>query len=391
MWGKTKIDEEEAAKTASSRLITVLGLDHSDLRDGASPPAPSSISEPINPAGKTSGSSIYAMLERLSRREGGSDRAVVTPSGPKAEDDTSFLQTNRASATMCVENEPLRTSEAHLPAVSVATEPTLNSERLVEKSVRQFEATMTRQEVKTVSQVDATMRPTASLLENFVADDHEMEMTMDENLANLARKMTEAAHGQINTLEESLAKVAERVSSRIQTEFEPIAKRVESYRAQAEEMNSTLESALARFTQRAEDAAKAQAWLFDEKIARVSEQAVSHAQENVQNGITQLRETATHSFEEQIAALGESLERRLKETFEAWSKTQLEMAQQQASKFSSDLLSQVRTESENIVQYLHTRLKSDAQVLETKTFDAMQSKLQKATEEFRSVLERTLA
>jgi hypothetical protein len=391
MWGKTKIDEEEAAKVASSRLITVLGLDHSDLRDGASPPAPSSNSEPINPGGKASGPSIYAMLERLSRRQGGSDRPVETPCGPKAEDDMSVLQANRASATMCVQNEPLKTSEAHAPAACAVIELTQNSERPVEKRAWQFEESVIRQEVKTVSQVDEAVRPTASLLENFVADDHEMEMTMDENLANLARKMTEAAHGQINILEESLAKVAERVSSRIQTEFEPIAKRVESYRAQAEEMNSTLESALARFTQRAEDAAKAQAWLFDEKIARVSEQAVSHAQENVQNGITQLRETATHSFEEQLAALGESLERRLKENFEAWSKTQLEMAQQQASKFSSDLLGQVRAESENIVQYLQTRLKSDAQVLETKTFDAMQSKLQKATEEFRLVLERTLA
>ena len=45
----------------------------------------------------------------------------------------------------------------------------------------------------------------------------------------------------------------------------------------------------------------------------------------------------------------------------------------------------MRSESESIAHYLHARLKSDAQHLETKTFDGMQSKLQKVTEEFRSV------
>ena len=85
-------------------------------------------------------------------------------------------------------------------------------------------------------------------------------------------------------------------------------------------------------------AAKAQAWLLDEKITKISEQAVSQAQESVQSGITQFRDTAAQSFEERIAAFGESVERRLKESFEAWSKAQLEIVQQQASKLSSDLL-----------------------------------------------------
>jgi hypothetical protein len=391
MWGKAKIDDEETAKVASSRLITVLGLDHSEVRDRVSSPVRASGSEPINAGVRTPGSPIHAMEQRPSQREDGTDRGLETPSGQKSQGDMSFHQTSRVGAATCVQDAPRRADELHATVEDALTELSQKSETLVEKRARQFEESLSRIGTKTLSEVDATAPRTASRLENCVAETDGMELTMDESLANLARKMTEAAHGQISILEESLANIAEQVGSRIQREFEPLAKRVENYHAQAEEMNSNLESALARFTQRAEDAAKAQAWLLDEKITRISEQAVSQAQESVQSGITQFRDTAAQSFEERIAAFGESVEKRLKESFEAWSKAQLEIVQQQASKLSSDLLSQVRSESENIAHYLHARLKSDAQLLETKTFDGMQSKLQKVTEEFRSVLERTLA
>jgi len=203
--------------------------------------------------------------------------------------------------------------------------------------------------------------------------------------------MTAAAHGQISGLEENLGKIAEQIGSRLQAEFGPLAGRVEGYRAQTQEMTATLEGALARFTEGTEEAAKRQAWLFDEKIAKVSEQAVSQVQESVQSGIAKLCDTATQSLEQQIASLGESVERRLKENLEAWSKAQLEIIQQQASKLSSGLLSHARAESESIAQSLQARLKSEAQLLETKTLEAMHGKMQRITDEFRSIFERALS
>jgi vacuolar-type H+-ATPase subunit H len=100
---------------------------------------------------------------------------------------------------------------------------------------------------------------------------------------------------------------------------------------------------------------------------------------------------AAQSLEKQIASMGETVERRLKENFEAWSKAQLEIIQQQAGKFSSDLLTQARAEAESIAEQVQTRLKSDAQTLETRTVEAMHGRLGKIADEFRSILERAFA
>jgi hypothetical protein len=390
MWRKAYIDQEETAKAVRTRLITVLGLDPPELREDVGSVVASSASEPANAGGKTSQSPIHGALGQLSQSEDGSDRLLETAREQKgAEDAMSFQQANRTSATKCVQNDLPNGGGLHSTPDAALTELTQRSVKLVEKPAPQFKESSTRIGSNFVNQGEPTVHLTASRVENGVAEAPQVELTMDESLANLARKMTELAHGQINILEESLGKIAGEIGSRIQTEFEPVAKRMESYRAQAEEMNLMLESAFARFTQKAEQAAKGQAWLFDEKITKISEQAVARVQESIQSSITQLRETAAQSFEGRIAVLSESVERRLKENLEACSKAQLEIARQQASEFSSDLLNQVRSASEGIAESCQARLKSDAQVLETMTFEAMQRKIQKVTEEFRSVFERT--
>src|SRR5689334_4016171 len=138
MWGKAKIDDEETAKAASNRLITVLGLDHSKMRDRVSLPVRPSSSEPINAGVKTPGSPIHAMLERPSHREDGSDRGLETPDGQKSQGDMSFNQTSRASAATCVQDAPPRADELHSTVEDALTELSQKSETLVEKRARQF-------------------------------------------------------------------------------------------------------------------------------------------------------------------------------------------------------------------------------------------------------------
>ncbi|MBV8550507.1 MAG: hypothetical protein JOY54_04350 [Acidobacteriaceae bacterium] len=268
---------------------------------------------------------------------------------------------------------------------------TRKSEELVDKQARLFEESLARIGSKSLSQAEASVRRAVSRLENCFAEAQELKSTMDDSLANLARKMTEAAQGQINALEENLANIAGQIGTRIQAELDPVATRMESYRAQVQEMDAAFETTLTRFTQKMEEAAQGQTRSLEEKIASISEHAVSQAQDSFHGGMMQLREAAERSFEDRIACLSESVERHLKESFEAWSKAQLEIVQQQADKLSADLLGQLRAESETVVHHLHERLKSDAQLLETQTLQAVQGKLQKVMDEVQLTLGRAFA
>ncbi len=483
MWGKAKVDEDATAKAIRNRLVTVLGLDGSEFRDGAClPDDPSSssigkshesdselafapigqafekpsalvgtaavasteflpgpvdreqlavcaVQEPVVPStpnpsvtapaqrsadgpGRSNFDSLeiqirpaltgiettrppmHTMLARLSQNTRLGPNAEDGPHGQLEQKDQHngfFGQIDTPNGPAGPQNGHV-TSDALQSTVETAlTDLTQRSEEIIERQARLFEQSLARIGTKTLSQAEASARRTVSRLENCCAEAQEVELTMDESLANVARKMTEAAHGQINVLEENLAKIAEQIGSRIQAEFEPMTKRVETYRAQAQEMSSSLETTLTRFTQRAEETAKGQARSFEEKVAKISVQAISQAQESFDSGITQLRETTAQSFEDRITSLGDTVERHLKENLEAWSKAQLEIVQQQASKVSADLLSRVRSDSESIAQQLYERLKSEAQLLESKTLGNMQGKLQKVTEEFHSILQRTFA
>jgi hypothetical protein len=356
MWSTAKIEEADTAKTARTRLFTVLGLDQPEPRDDAYAAAavPPSAPEPISDEGTACDSPVS-------------------------------IRPARSGA----QNGLLIAGERQSGAGTFTEAPAAKSEKSSEKRDRQLEEKSAGIGNNGSSPVDTTVGR-LSRLEASVAESQQGELYTHDSLTNLARKMTDAVHGQINVLEESLGRIAEQIGSRIQTEFEPVAKRVEGYRVQADEINSTLEVALARFTQRAEEAAKKQTWLFEDKIARTSQQAATQVQESIQGAITQLRDAAAQSLEQRVTAIAESAERRLKESFEEWSKVQLETIQQQATSLSALILTQLRTESESIAEGLQGHLKSDAQLLETKTLEAMQGRLQKVTEEFRLVLERTL-
>jgi hypothetical protein len=189
-------------------------------------------------------------------------------------------------------------------------------------------------------------------------------------LAELTRKSEGLIERQARLLEDMLTRAGDKTVSQAQASVHRTVSRFETYFAQAEEMKSTLEATLTRFGERTEESAKTQAKYFEEEIARISEQAISQAQESLRGEVIHLREAATHSFQHQLASAGESLERRLKESFEVWSKSQLEIIQQQVGNLSADLLSRVRIESEERI------------------VEAMQGKLQKVTNELRSALER---
>lgn len=389
MWGKSRVDDEETAKAVRNRLITVLGLEHSEAKEDLTVVAAPLRSEAIDAQAEMLAASSPTVLERLSETQDGSHLVLDLPLKTSVENGASSEPSGPATAAS-VQNGAAKPGEVYSTVDAALTELTQKSDELVDKQTRRFEESLAEIGNKTLSQAEATVRRSVSRLENCVAEAHEAGLTMDESLTSLAQKMTQAAQGQISGLEENLGKIAEQIGSRLQAEFGPLASRVEGYRTQTQEMTATLEGALARFTQGTEETAKRQARLFDEKLAKASEQAVSQVQESVQSGIAQLRETAAQSLEQQIASLGETIEKRLKENMEAWSKAQLEIIQQEASKLSSGLLNQARAESEDIAQSLQARLKSEAQILETKTLEAMHGKMRRITDEFRSIFERAL-
>lgn len=496
MWGRSKADE--IAKTTAvirNRYATVLGLDLEEHPDGSSPDAPlgredhdeptsrskpRTVAETSPPAGvvlagasaplshKTDpqharhGAGPESLIPNALTPEHTSQNTEERPPDPfttfeqNTNDDTSSLRRTLLLSGTTPAQDRSESPDALQSTVDAAlTQLTEKSDELLDTQAKLFEKTVAQIANQNSAQAEERVRETLSRLEAYLAQADEMKLTMDENLAHLAKHTTEAAQVQSKVLEENLTQITQQIASRLQEELAPMASRFESYRAQADQMHATLETALTSFTQKTEETAQIQARSFEEKIAHLSEQTLSQAQESLHSDITQARETAAHSFEEQMTVLadrlyaerqdrmlaelertseelsgqlGKQIEQRceaslqealqvledrlltestrretsetpasgnraapLPENFAAWSKAQLAVLQQQAGDLSTHLLDQVRAESQAIAQQLQDRLKTDTQFLETRIVETLQGKLQTLTDEFRSLAERAFA
>lgn len=492
MWGRGKT--EEIAKTTAvirNRYATVLGLDLEEHPDSSSPdgslgredhqPASKSklqaLAEPSPPASAVLAGASASFLhktdpqparhgagpeslipnaltpERLSQDSEERPPDPLTTFEQHANDYTSSLRrTLLLNGTTPAQDGSVSPGALQSTVEAALTYLTEKGDELLETQAKLFEKTVAQIANQHPSQAEERLRETVSRLEAYLAQADEMKLTMDENLANLAKHTTEAAQVQSKVLEENLTEITQQIGSRLQQELAPMASRLEDYRAQVDQMHATLETALTSFTLKTEEAAHQQARSFEEKIAHMSEEALSQTQDSLHSEITQLREAAAHSFEEQMTAvadrlyaerhdrmlaelqrtseelggqLGKQIEQRceaslqqalqvlqdrllaestrletsetpvtgnsaapLPENIEVWSKRQLAVLEQRAGDLSTHLLDQVRAESQAIAQQLQDRLKTDTQFLETRIVDTLQGKLQTLTDEFRSLAER---
>jgi hypothetical protein len=272
------------------------------------------------------------------------------------------------------------------------------SERLLDEQAKLFEEKLVSIATKALSQSEASVHTTVSRLEGYFAQAKQLESKMSESLADHARQAMETLQMQTKLLEGDVSKIVGLIESQITAGLEPVVNRIREHRAQAEEVNSTLETSLTRFAQKTADAALVQTQFFEEKVAMISERTISEAQKNLEGRMAQMREIATHSFEGEFIALSERLQRShleslhmsLETMFEA-SRAKLEGVQQETGNCSADLLNQMRKESEVIARDFHERLQSDAQTLAVNMVVMMRRRLQKLTEEFRSIFDSALS
>lgn len=191
-----------------------------------------------------------------------------------------------------------------------------------------------------------------------------LRLRVDTALIELTKKGDQLLEKQAKLFGDILTRIGEKSLCQAQANVNRTITRFETYLAQAEEMNSTLEATLKRFTQTIEETAQSQIRIIEERVARRSERIISQAEENPQSEMPQLQKRI-EVFQAEIAAVSGSLEAR--------PKAQLENIRPKAGNFSADLLS-----------YVHAEL--EAWILEL-----MQDKLQKISEEFSAGIARTFA
>lgn len=242
------------------------------------------------------------------------------------------------------------------------------SQRLLEQQTKLFQEQLAGIVNKTLCQSEATVHSSVSRLEAYFAQAKQIESAMDEKLANVTRNAVQAVQTQTKILEGELSKTAEQVGSQIAAALEPVKDWLRTYRAQADEINSALETSLTRFTQKTAEAALVRTRLFQENLAAISEQAISQAQQNLQSRLMELREVGERSLEDSMNSLSERL-------------------RQESDSFSTKFLDQMRAKSKETVSELHDRFKSDTEALEAKMVETVQGRLQKLTGEFRSIFD----
>jgi hypothetical protein len=411
MWGKTKKRQDVDANQAKDRLVSMLGLDP-DEHEPASELASRMPFEILTEPAPATASSKRTPAEVF-------EPAAVDPSAIETDLDSAGIAALSAAVRALPERLAQKTEEALMGTPMEAPSPTAGapqvpvpledlrrivadelaglsekSDQLLDGQAKLFEEKLAGVANRALSQSEASVHRTVSRLEAFFSEAKQIESTMGESVANLAREATEALHQQNKILQTDLSQLASLIESQVTVGLEPVTGRIQNYRAQAEEVSSELEARLTRFAQKTAEAGLAQTQLFEEKIAAISEKAVSEAQITVEHRMAQLRETAMRSLEDEIASLSarlershlESFERRLDEMFEA-AKAKIAVVQQESSNFSADLLSQMRTESEAIARDFHERLQLDAHALSANLMVRMRTRLQKLTDEFRSIFD----
>src|SRR5207249_10726479 len=193
------------------------------------------------------------------------------------------------SAIARLQNCPTPSDELHLNVKHALSDFTRKCEESVERQSRIFKEKVARIGDDTFSQAQSNAHNVVLRLETYFAQAEEIKSSIDESLANLARKTREAADAQTDILEESVGKITEQIRAVIDGRLDSVTSRVEGYRAQFEEISSALEAKLTSFIQTSEQAAQKQACLFDARIASTSEQAISLAHENLRTEIMRVQ------------------------------------------------------------------------------------------------------
>ncbi len=443
MWGKNKRSEESFRMTAD-RLTSVLGLDLKEtagdlMPDKASPlpeSEPSAQTEHDSPC-EAAGQSVscdsecdqepkdsigpvaldYLAVQRqselagigamseafrsltevLTQKTGEALNAPLKPEGQQTRDGKAVTSLP-AAATNVPARHPAPAEEPHGIAEKQLDDLSAKSDQMLEERAKQFEEALAAIFNKTVSQCEATVHRTVSRLETSLAQAKEIQSSLGESLANLTRQAMEAVQTQTKTLEGDLSKVAQLIESQVTAGLQPVTNRIHECRAEAEEVQATLQANLARLAQEAAQAVSAQTQSFEQKVAAISEQAAGQAHKTFESRMSQLQESSLHSLEDQIRAVAdhlqrshvESLQKGLDDTFES-SRANMQLVQQGLSSFSADLLNQMRSESENIARNFHERLQSDAQAVAASMVATMQSRLQKLADDFGRMFEGAFA
>ena len=438
MWGKNK-RSEESFRVNTDRLTSVLGLDLKETADDLMPneaplletePSvktehmssdeaagqsascdPECDQEPKQPIGPVTldhlavqrqselagigamSEAFRSLTEVLTQKTGEALNAPLKPEVQQTRNGkavTSFP----APATYVGPRHPTPAEERYGIVEKQLDDLSAKSEELLEERAKLFEEVLAAIVNKSLSQCEATVHRTVSRLETSLAQAKEIQSSLGESLASLTRQAMEAVQTQTKTLEGDLSKVAQLIESQVTAGLQPVTNRIQECRAEAEDVQATLQANLARLTQEAAQAVSVQAQSFEQKVAAISEQAAGQAHKTFESRMSQLQESSLHSLEDQIRTAAdhlqrshlESLQRGLDDTFES-SRANIQLVQQGLSSFSADLLNQMRSESENIARNFHQRLQSDAQAVAASMVATMQSRLQKLAEEFGKMFE----
>lgn len=390
MWGRTKTSQPVESDATRERLASILGLTVEEAESTASRPNPARTvaldtpAQQIRPGVAPSegfSAAIGALAERLTHDTDESSTRELVPIDRQVEAAPLSVLTRTQPG-------PVVIPERELTDLSAESQP------LIEERTKLFHEQLDGIVNKTLCHSEAAVHGSVARLEAYFAQAKQIESTMDEKLASLSRSALQAVQSQTKVLEGEMSRIAEQVGSQITAALEPATTWIQNYRAQAEEINSALEASLKRFTQKAAEAALLRTRLFQESLATISEQVVSETEQSLHSKMTQLRETAARSLEDEMTSLSErlqqshtqSLQTRLDEIFAA-SRTKIEMLQQQSGAISTEVLGRMRTDSEVIATELHDRFQSDAEVMEAKMVDTIRDRLQKLTEEFRSIFD----
>ena len=396
MWGRTKTSQPVESDTARERLVSILGLTVEGAESTGGRPNPTkavvvdTTAQQIQPdvaASDGFSAAIGALAGRLTHDTDEALPRELAPAGRKAASDT-FGEAAQLSVATYTQPHPVLIPEREL------TDLPAESQRLLEERTKLFQDQLGGIVNKTLCQSEAAVHSSVARLETYFAQAKQIESTMDEKLANLSRSALQAVQTQTKVLEGEMSKIAEQVGSQITAALEPATSWIQNYRAQADEINSALEASLKRFTQKAAEAALLRTRLFQESLATISEQVVSETEQTLHSRMTQIREMASRSLEDEMASVSErlqqshaqSLQTRLDEILAA-SRVRVETLQQQSGTISTEFLGRMRTDSEVIATELHDRFQSDAGVLEAKMVDTIRDRLQKLTEEFRSIFD----
>ncbi|HEV2424854.1 MAG TPA: hypothetical protein VGZ29_08505 [Terriglobia bacterium] len=327
MWGKRKSSDEAAKQQAfKNRLDAVLGLDHSELAgreipfdnhgtagngagelvsvavassrgDGAGSHDENSRPEDVNAYSGNGGTDQFS-AGIASGHSNGNGNGKGRGDGVPGE----TLYTNLPESNPGAQEDDPAADVVRLKESELA-EWREQCEKALESHSRQFQERLARVAEEAYSQAQANAQGIVSRLERCLAQAEEAKSGIEATLAGLSAKGRETADAQTGVLEATFATF----TGRIGAVDEMLTGRVDEYRAQIEELKSSLELALSNFSQRTQEAVQVQAQAFGQEVGRIAQQTLGQAEDNIDNRIAKLQEGATRSLEEQITGLAEQV------------------------------------------------------------------------------------